>query len=42
MTIIESKIDTRSEEFTDNSGHMQLQVNDLNERLRDVSHQYAD
>lgn len=36
MTVIESKIDIRSEEFTDNSGHMQLQVNDLKERLRDV------
>jgi len=36
MAILESKIDSRSEEFIDNSGHMQLQVNDLNERLRDV------
>jgi len=36
MAIIESSIDTKSEEFTDNSGHLQLQVNDLKERLRDV------
>jgi len=36
MAIIKSTIDTKSEAFTDNSGHMQLQINDLNERLRDV------
>ncbi len=36
MAMIESKIDTKSEAFTDNSGHLQLQVNDLKERLRDV------
>ncbi len=36
MAIIESNIDIKSETFTNNSGHLQLLVNDLNERLRDV------
>ena len=37
MPIIKSKLNTRAGDFTDNAAHMQAQVDDLGEKLADIS-----